>query len=189
MNIRLSHIANIHSGHPFRGAITPAPDGSTYVVQARNMTLQGETLIDNLITTHLTGKKQPDCLRQGDILFLAKGARHFAACMPQLPEQTVCSPDFFVIKLKGATLPEFISWQLNQVPAQRYFLNSAEGTFTVSIRRKVLEDTPLTLPPLEKQQQIVNLYKTAMQEQKTLQQLISNRQQQLEAIALEILSK
>lgn len=188
MNVLLSEIASIHSGHPFRGAITPDTNGCTHVVQARNTTMSGEIQVHNLITTNLEGTKRPDWLRQGDVLFLAKGAKHFSVCVQALPEQTVCSPDFFIIRLKTANaLPEFISWQLNQILAQRYFSKSAEGTLTVSIRRKVLEDTPLTLPSLEKQHQIAKLHQAALQEQKVLQSLIDNRQLQLEAIALTIL--
>ena len=86
-------------------------------------------------------------------------------------------------------LPEFISWQLNQIPAQRYFKTTAEGSNYVSIRRQVLEDVPITLPSIEKQAQLVALHTSAVKEQKTLQKLITNRQQQLDAIALAVLGK
>jgi hypothetical protein len=157
----------------------------------RDTNTYGEIHSNDLVTTELTGRKQPDWLQQGDILFVAKGAKHFAAYVKQLPEQTVCSPHFFIVRVRSecsaTVLPEFISWQLNQIPAQRYFKATAEGSMYVSIRRQVLEETPITLPTIEKQAQLVALHACAVKEQKTLQKLITNRQQQLDAIALDVL--
>lgn len=196
----LSNIANIHSGHPFRGTITPVSGAETHVVQVRDIDDFGEINAKQLITTELTGHKLPDYLQVGDILFVIKGARHFATYVQQLPKYSVCSPYFFIIQVypedltdnlydePNTVLPEFISWQLNQLPAQRYFQKCAEGSLYVSIRRKILEDTPITLPPLATQRQIVSLHRAAIQEQKILHQLINNRQQQLNAVASELFS-
>ncbi|MBL4761545.1 MAG: restriction endonuclease subunit S [Gammaproteobacteria bacterium] len=187
----LCDIAEIRPGHPFRGTITPIANTNTYVVQVRDADTSGEIRTNGMITTELTGRKQPDWLQQGDILFVAKGAKHFAACVKQLPVQTVCSPHFFIVRIKNEhsamVLPEFISWQLNQIPAQRYFKATAEGSNYVSIRRQVLEDVPITLPSIEKQAQLVALHDSAVKEQKTLQKLITNRKQQLDAIAMGVL--
>lgn len=193
MNTTLCDIAEIGPGHPFRGTITPVANTGTYVVQVRDADTSGEIRTNGMITTELSGRKQPDWLQQGDILFVAKGAKHFAACVKQVPVQTVCSPQFFIVRIRNeysaTALPEFISWQLNQIPAQRYFKTTAEGSMYVSIRRQVLEDVPIMLPSIEKQEQLVALHTSAVKEQKTLQKLITNRQQQLDAIALAVLGK
>jgi len=187
MKTKLSKVAVISPGHPFRGTIVSSPLASTYAVQVRDVNQFGEIEPENLITTALKGRKQPDYLKEGDILFVAKGAKHFATCVQHLPKQTVCSPHFFIVRIQpqyaDKVLAEFINWQLNQHPAQRYFKNSAEGSLYVSIRRKILEDTPITVPPLVTQQRIVSLHRAAVTEQKILQQLIINRQQQLNVIA------
>lgn len=187
MKTKLYNITDIRPGHPFRGTITPAPDAETHVVQVRDINHYDEINSVQLITSELTGRKQPDYLNEGDILFVAKGAKHFATYVQQIPKQSVCSPHFFIVRIQAQhedkVLPEFISWQLNQSSAQRYFINSAEGSLYVSIRRKILEDTPITVPPLITQQRIISLYRAAVSEQKVLQQLIVNRQQQLNVIA------
>ncbi|MEH6550093.1 MAG: hypothetical protein V7744_08925 [Pseudomonadales bacterium] len=193
MNVTLRDIAEIRPGHPFRGSIEAIAGASTHVVQVRDADISGEIDAKNLLRTELTGRKQPDWLQNGDILFVAKGAKHFAACVDQLPEYSVCSPHFFIVRIEDTdatrVIPEFIAWQLNQKPAQRYFKTTAEGTMYVSIRRQVLEDTPLSLPTLEKQKQIVALNRAAVKEQKILRQLIDNRRQQLDAIARDVLSR
>ncbi|TXK97494.1 type I restriction endonuclease subunit S [Methylococcaceae bacterium HT4] len=189
---KLYDIADIRPGHPFRGTIAPVAHASAHVVQVRDIDNYNEINAEQLITTKLAGRKQPDWLQTEDILFVAKGAKHFATYVRYLPEYSVCSPHFFIVRLHQAqkkhALPEFISWQLNQLPAQRYFKNSAEGSLYVSIRRKILEDTPITLPPIATQKQIVSLHRAAIKEQKILHQLINNRQQQLKTIASKIFS-
>lgn len=185
---RLGDIADIRSGHPFRGSIEPDVNGDVYVVQVRNTNSTGEIIQDEVIKTTLTSKKQPDWLKSGDILFVAKGAKHYSALVEDLPKQTVCSPHFFLVRIKPAlkalVTPEFICWQLNQLPAQRYFQTTAEGSLYLSVRRQILEYVPITMLPIEKQRQLTAMHRCAVKEQKVLQQLIDNRQQQLEAIAI-----
>jgi len=190
MKTRLCDIADIRSGHPFRGSITPDKDGDVYVAQVRDAQTTGEIFQDKMIKTSLTGKKHPDWLQAGDVLFVAKGAKHFSAIVENLPKKSVCSPHFFLIRLKtmfvGNVSPKFICWQLNQIPAQQYFKKSAEGSHYVSIRRQILEETPLNIPPLDRQQKIAALHNASINEQKILYQLAANRQQQINAIAMDL---
>ena len=141
---RLCDIADIRSGHPFRGCIEPDINGDVHVVQVRDTHATGEIIQNKIIKTTLTNKKHPDWLQPGDVLFVAKGARHFAALVENLPKQSVCSPHFFLIRVKNEfrnkVTPEFICWQLNQRPAQRYFQVTAEGSLYLSIRRQVLQN-------------------------------------------------
>ncbi|TPV62017.1 restriction endonuclease subunit S [Aestuariibacter sp. GS-14] len=189
MSVTLSDIADIRLGHPFRGSIKAVDDGDVHVVQVRDTDESGEINASDLVITKLTGRKKPDWLQAGDILFVAKGAKHYAAIVDDgaLPGQSVCSPHFFLVRIKpkkhAVALPAFIAWQLNQIPAQRYFFNSAEGSLYVSIRKQVLEDTPLVLPSIERQRQLISMQLCALNERKTLQRLIENRQQQINAIA------
>ncbi|WP_095498387.1 restriction endonuclease subunit S [Paraferrimonas haliotis] len=194
MNIRLGDIADVQLGHPFRGSIKAEDDGDVHVLQVRDTDETGEVSSEKLVRTTLTGRKSPDWLQTDDVLFVAKGSKHYAVHIGEqaVPEQTVCSPHFFMVRVKpelnSQVLPAFLGWQINQKPAQRYFTVSAEGSLYLSIRKQILEDLPLTLPSIEKQQQLIAMHKCAMKEQKVLKRLIENRQQQLDAIALKALS-
>jgi len=186
----LIDIADIKPGHPFRGSINPSDDADTYVIQIRDINQYGEIDKPTVVKTILTSRKKPAYLKENDILFAIKGARHFATLMQNIPNNSVCSPHFFIIRVNNKSLdhviPAFISWQLNQVIAQQYFKNSAEGTHYVSIRRKVLEDIPLVIPPIANQKKIVAFHNAAIKEQKLLHQLIKNRQQQINALAINL---
>lgn len=189
--VRLSDIADIRLGHPFRGTIKPCDKGDVNVVQVRDTEPTGEINQTTLVQTQLSTKKQPDWLQNGDVLFVAKGAKHYSALVQQVLERTVCSPHFFVVRVKpefkGVVLPDFLCWQLNQQPAQRYFKASAEGSMYLSIRRQVLENVPIRVLTLEKQKQLAAMHRCGVKEQKVLHKLIKNRQQQLKAIAIHAL--
>jgi restriction endonuclease S subunit len=188
-DVKLCDIADIRSGHPFRGTIESDKDnGNVHVVQVKDTDSTGEITQNKLIKTILKNKKKPDWLITGDLLFVAKGAKHYSVLVEDLPKQTVCSPHFFLVRVKPSfrekVTPEFICWQLNQLPAKRYFKATAEGSNYLSIRRQTLEHAPIRVLPLKKQHQLTALHRCLVKEQKTLQKLIKNRQQQLEAIAI-----
>lgn len=189
MKLKLHEIATIEAGHPFRGAIPEHKHGDCQVIQIRDIDTDGEIIWNTVISTKITGRKKPNLLQQGSIIFAARGARNLATYIPDLDHPVVCAQHFFQITLKENTtaLPQFIAWQLNQAPLQRYFRLSAEGTIQVSIRRPVLEEAVITLPPLQQQQTLIQLASTALQEKWRLTKLIDNRRQQIEAIANDLL--
>lgn len=188
---RLSEITDIQAGYPFRGSIKHDKDASVSVVQAKDISNLGELLPNNLVKTELAGKKQPTWLQAGDILFIAKGLRHYACWIPEGIEQTTCAPSLFIIRVKAelqhSVNSKFLAWQLNQKPMQNYFKKSAEGSTQINIRKPILADVELAVPSLEKQEFIAKLYEASLKEHALLNQLINNRQQQLNAIASDLL--
>ncbi len=146
------------------------------------------------ITTELTGKRNPDWLQPGDILVAARGNRNYAVRVDEelvdLGLRAVAAPHFYIVRTTRANLlPEFLTWLLNQRPCQRYFEQSAEGTLTKSIRRQVLEETPIALPSLEKQRAIIGIANTLRREQLAAQQLIQNGEQLMNAVAKDLFNK
>jgi hypothetical protein len=193
MATTLGDLVQITSGHPFRGRIEPNRDGDVYVVQMRNIDTEGVIDVEQLTQANSVSKDRVGMLRPNDILFLAKGSNNVASLVEGLPENSVCSPQFFHMRVRvqrhSDVLAEYICWQLNQLPAQRYFKTSAEGTHQVSIRKKVLADTPFVLPDIQTQAYIANMHRCAMKEIKIHKQLIENRQQQMMAIASDLLNR
>ena len=189
MKVKLHEIAHIEAGHPFRGAIPEHKHGDCQVIQIRDIDTDGNINWDYVIYTQITGRKRPDWLRKGSIIFAARGARNLATCMPNLKRPIVCAQHFFRITLKDThdALPEFIAWQLNQKPLQRYFRQSAEGSAQVSIRRAVLEQATIALPSLQKQLLLTRLAEKALKEKQLLTKLIDNRSLQINAIANDLL--
>ena len=185
----LNAVAEIRQGYPFRGSIPETPGGSVRVIQMKDVTRTGLRDCDPLVATELHGRKEPDWLRNQDLLFVARGTSNYAVLVTDPSPRTVCSPHLYVIRVKQTErlLPGFLVWQLNQQPAQRYLHQSAEGSHQLSIRRSVLELVEIQIPPLEQQRSVIELERTAAAERRALQALIQNREAELAAVAEHLL--
>jgi hypothetical protein len=184
-NFSVGSVAALQGGYPFRGSIEESAEGGALAVQMKDVDPGHGVNWSGVTRTELAGRKQPDWLKAGDVLFVSKGARFYAVCIDEPPSAAVCSPHFFLLQVmpRVPLLPAFLAWQINQPPFQRQLQQAAEGSSQLSIRRPVLESLTLCLPSLPDQQRIVALADLARQERHTLHQLIHNREQQLQALA------
>lgn len=186
----LADAAEVRLGHPFRGAIPAVAGGSVAVVQIRDVGPTGIKDEAELLKTEIAGRKEPDWLAADDILLGARGANPSATLLKNPPFRTVCSPHFYVIRVRQPErlLPAFLAWQLNQPPAQRYLRQSAEGSLQLSIRRSVLEGAPVQIPPLHRQHAVIALAHSAKAERAALEALIKNRESELALLAERLLT-
>jgi restriction endonuclease S subunit len=135
----------------------------------------------------LPGKREPDFLRSGDILFVARGSNHYAILYGGQFDKAVAAPHFFVIRIKSpCVIPEFIVWQLNQVSAQKYFEKASEGSVAKSIKRTSLEQVPISLPDIQQQQALLRLYKNLFEQKRTHHELITNIEKRMRILAREL---
>ena len=181
----IGSLTSLQGGYPFRGSIEESAEGGALAVQMKDVDPDHGVNWSGVTRTTLAGRKQPDWLKAGDVLFVSKGARFYAVCIDEPPSSAVCSPHFFLLQVmpQAPLLPAFLAWQINQPPFQRQLQQAAEGSSQLSIRRPVLESLTLCVPSLADQQRIVALADLARQERHTLHQLIHNREQQLQALA------
>lgn len=181
----VAELFHLQGGYPFRGSIEESADGDALAVQMKDVDPEQGVDWSGVMRTTLAGRKQPDWLKADDILVVSKGARFYAVCLDEPPSPSVCSPHFFHLQVQsqGVAMPAFIAWQINQPPFQRQLQQAAEGTNQLSIRRPVLEALTLSIPSLADQHRIVVLAELARQERQTLNRLIHNREQQLNALA------
>jgi restriction endonuclease S subunit len=184
----LSAFASISAGYPLRGAVDALPIGDVAVVQMGNV--HPDAGIDWTLARRVTlpSKRSTAVLGRGDVIFTTRGTRNFALALDDVPGTAVCSPHFFVLQVRnpGHVIPEFLAWQINQRPAQEYFQREATGSYILNIRRDVLENLPLVVPPLPQQHAIIAFADAAKAESLALNNLIANRNQQMEAIALDL---
>ena len=186
--MKLKQIATINAGYPFRGKIPEVAGSSVVAVQMKDVSLTEGIRWPECLETELTGKREPDYLTADDILVAARGSHNYAISIGQSlttsGKQAVAAPHFFVVRLmKKDILPEFMVWLLNQIPAQRYFEQNAEGTLTKSIRRSVLEQAPIVVPPLARQRAIIAMANTLREEQQLIKQLVNNGERMMNSIA------
>ncbi len=187
--MRLANLATISAGHPFRGKIPEKSGSGIRAVQMKDISIEEGVCWDSVVETELSGKKQPDWLMKGDILFAARGARNYAVLIDQVAGKAVSAPHFYILRVnKPSLLPEFLVWQLNQKPLQNYFDRAAQGSFTKSIKRSILEGAETTVPPLDNQKQIVGLHTTLLQEKRLYAQLSINADKLMNSIASKLVA-
>jgi hypothetical protein len=184
----LSAVARASAGYPLRGAADALPAGDVAVIQMGNV--NPDTGVDWASTRRvaLPSKREVAFLSRADVIFTTRGARNFAFALEDVPGPAVCSPHFFVLRVSSLDLltPKFLAWQINQRPAQEYFQREATGSYILNIRREVIENLALAVPPLALQHAITGFDATASAECTLLKNIIANRNQQMEAIALDL---
>lgn len=187
--IGLADCAVISAGFPFRGKIEESNGSGVRVVQMRDVGLEEGIAWGRCIEARVELKRESGQLEQGDILFAARGNHHYAIHIESIPSgmHILAAPHFFVIRsLQRIILPAFLSWYLNQESCQRYFARASEGTGTKSIRRAILDQTPVVIPSMQEQRKIIALNTVIRRERLLLQTLIENGEKTLTAIATQL---
>jgi len=180
--VNIKSLATLTAGHPFRGCIEHAPDCDVAVVQMKDVDPENGIDASQLYRVHLTGRKKPDYLRKGDILFVGRGYRIFAVLVDQDLKQTVAGPHFFILRANKNVRPDYLAWYINHGRAQRYFSRHVAGSALPHINRSTLEALPVIVPPLAVQDQIVKAHACRLREKALLEGLIKKKQQLLDAL-------
>ncbi|MEQ1904892.1 MAG: restriction endonuclease subunit S [Pirellulaceae bacterium] len=186
---RLARVATITSGHPLRGSLEALEQGDVHLLQLKHMSTDNDIDWKAVPKVKLPTARNPAWLTDQDVIFASRGTRTLAYSLTNTPARTVCAPQFFVLSINdvGSVLPQFLAWQINQRPAQDYFQRNATGSYIQNIRREVVENLPLALPALQEQRLIVEFWGAAQRERTALINLIENRNNELEALALKLL--
>ncbi|ANA15262.1 restriction endonuclease subunit S domain-containing protein [Acetobacter oryzifermentans] len=189
--VLVSALCTVSTGWSFRGRIDPTDGAETAVVQMRDTSPSGVDWA-SCVRTEVSGRREPDWLRPGDILFPARGNVSQAVLIDESigSLQAVAAPHFFLLHVKRSNvLPAYLAWWLNQEPAQRHLEQNAQSSTLVrNIARPVLEATPVVLPPLPRQEQIVGLASAMQREEELLHRLRQTNQQIMTGLARDLLA-
>lgn len=174
------------AGYPLRGSAESLSNGEVHYIQMRNVDPEHGIAWSDVAKLDLKVKHEQIYLKIGDIIFSARGSRNFAYQIEDVPQNTVCAPHFFIVRVHKPELlsPAFLAWQINQRPAQSYFQSTATGTHILNIRRDVLENLKIAIPPLAVQQKTIQFADAVRQERILTNQLLDNREKQMIALAL-----
>lgn len=186
MKKKITEIADIQLGYQFRKKIEPADNGANRVIQIRDFD-EGHVLNkEGLNRVRIDKPAEQYLIRKGDILFLSRGHRNWAAVIGDDLSDTVAVSHFFVIKRKRATiLPEYLAWYINQTPAQEYLHNIARrGTHMPLVTMSAFKGLTVEVPDMVIQHRIVELNRLMEKEKKLLTELQKKRLFLINAISL-----
>ena len=158
MKIKLSNIGEFQSGVYEKANI----NADTRYLQAVHFTRSG--IFDKTVPAQLklNNKLEKHLLKEGDLLFAAKGLNNFAVVYYNGIGKAVASSSFIVIKLesdsKKIILPDYLAWFITHNKQIKLMHEQQLGTTIPSISMKQLGELEINIPPLAIQKKIVAIH-------------------------------
>jgi restriction endonuclease S subunit len=146
--------------------------------------------IQGLVRFHPVLSRNDRPLEKEDLLFMARGAHNFTILLGDLPEPALAAACFFIVRISSPEiLPGYLGWYLNQAPVEHYLLaHSGRNVHMPVVRRAVLENIPVPVPPLDRQAKIADLNALMLKEINLLQQLGQRRKKLITAACLQTIN-
>ena len=182
MNIPLQDLCEIRSGFHFRGRVESDPEGNVALIQIKDLDDEFALQDAELIRVQVE-KPESYLVRQGDVLFVARGTRLGATALTQPLDDTIATGSFFILRPRSVLLPEFLAWSMNSPAFQTQLRRTGQGTDLVLVRRADLKELTLEVPSLDVQRMIVALDEGARRERQLCAQISAKRAALVEAIA------
>ena len=177
MKTLIKDITNIQTGLFAK----PAGIGELVYLQSKHFDEFGQ--LNSVLHSDLPaeGISEKHLLKDGDVLFAAKGTKNFAAVFENHNEPSVASTSFFVIRpTDNKVLSQYLAWFLNNPVTQTLLKGQAIGTSIPSISKQVLENLEITLPGIETQKAILQITQLRNKEKSLKQKIETLREKQIQ---------
>lgn len=177
MRALIKDIANIQTGLFAK----PSGSGDLVYLQSRHFDEGGQLL--SVLHPDLPAEviSEKHLLKDGDVLFAAKGTKNFAAVFENHNEPSVASTSFFVIRLTDKRVtPAYLAWYLNNHSTQILLKGQAIGTSIPSISKQVLGNLEISVPEIETQEAIIQITKLRKAEKSIKQQIETLSEKQIQ---------
>ena len=90
MKQRIGDIAEIRTGYQFRGKVETAEDANVAVIQIKDIDDRLNIRVPDLVPVRVDNP-EPYLVSQGDVLFLSRGHRQYAAVVSDAVKNTIAS--------------------------------------------------------------------------------------------------
>lgn len=181
-NIRLSDLAEIFTGLNYQKKEISLKSKGINFIQAKDI-VNNQLFKNTIFKIEKISIDKRFILCNNDILFSAKGNRNFAFLYKNVYGESTASSTFFIIRITdNSVIPEYLSWYLNQKPAQDYFKSQSTGTFIPSINKMQLGELAISIPTLEIQSKIMKIDSLREKEKELLNTISSKRDLLIENI-------
>jgi restriction endonuclease S subunit len=180
----IKHIAHIQTG------LFAKPSGSGELVYLQSKHFDEFGQLHSVLHSDLMaeGISEKHLLKDGDVLFAAKGTKNFATVFENHNEPSVASTSFFVIRpTDNKVLPQFLAWFLNNHTTQTLLKGQAIGTSIPSISKQVLENLEIAVPSVETQKAVLQITKLRNKEKSLKQKIEMLREKQIQQQILNFL--
>ncbi|MCB0647758.1 MAG: restriction endonuclease subunit S [Saprospiraceae bacterium] len=182
----IKDVANIHTGLFAK----PVDTGEVVYLQSKHFDENGKLLNELHPDLFANSISEKHLLKNGDVIFAAKGTKNFAAVFEGHNLRAVASTSFFVLRISDRVLlPKYLAWFLNHPYTQAILKSNARGTAIPSIRKTVLDEMEIVIPALEKQIIILELSRLGNLETELRNQITALKRQLLEQTIINEINK
>lgn len=170
---KLSDCAEILPGFSLKARAEHEPGGTHQVIMAKHVS---NSLIYDYTDAHELrmspkGLVHKYLVKAGDVLFISRGTRNHAAVVNRVPQHTIASATFYILRVKRDLEPAYLAWSLNQSSIQAQIAQVRTGAGTPIVQRKLLGDLEIPTPSVKNQHLIVEVGELMMQEKALCQKL------------------
>jgi len=178
MRTKLGQVADIQIGYQVTGKINPDPAGTHRLVQTSDVDRDGG-INWGALAPFTPMRKGTDryMLRDGDVLFLAKGARRTAALVSNPLPHALAVSTFFILRVRedADVLPGYLAWYLNTAACDDLAAFERTGVTIPFIPKLGLANLCVPLPDHATQQRVAALDFLARREKQLTLDLLEQR--------------
>ena len=159
MKTQLKDIYDVQSWYYIR----PGTYKDVIYLQAKDFDEFGDLKWDLVPELDSKEVQERQYLQDWDILFASKWVRNFAAVYRKEYWKCVASSTFFILRIteRNTTIeliPEYLAILLTEAAWWKYFKDNTTWWYIQAISKPILMDYKLEIPPIEKQEKIINFY-------------------------------
>jgi len=168
----------------------PVESGTAIYLQVKDFDLNNQFSNEPSAFLNLNDKSSKHLLRDGDVIFVAKGFRTFAWTYKESLGPAIASSIFFVIKVdKTEILPEYLTTLFNSTAYHQIFQQLGAGSSIPSMRKSELEALKIYIPSLELQKKTVTINELHLQELQLTTQIMDEKQKYYNSIINQLISQ
>lgn len=176
MLMRLSDFVEVQAGYHSRRTIKFDPNGTHRIIQIRDFDELLNLRADQLVTFSPDGNPERYEVFAGDVLFLSRGTRNFAAVISERLDRTVAPGYFYILRLKTKRVnPDYLAWYLNSPEMQSQLKALQRGTQIPIVPMPEFKLLEVKVPPLDVQRTIVRLDLLMQREKQLCRQITEKR--------------
>lgn len=170
----LNSVAEIESGKSFRTKPEHLKDGGCQLIQMKDVSANG--INTNLTIIDIEGVNPEQLLKDGDVLFVAKGNKNFAVTFRSSKPSLAVSFFFIIRPNLDLIYPDYLAWYINSLEAQAYFDKVRMGATVGNIRKKALGELEIPVPDISTQVTIESVDRLWKNEKEATMQLMEQKE-------------
>jgi len=162
--------------------------GNVRVAQLKDVDDTFGLVPENLANVTFAAPPVEIALRKGDVLFKSKSMNHVAITIHQdFDSPVVPTAHFFIIRptMEGI-LPAYLTWYINQPPAQQYFDTVSAGSAVPFVNKKALGKLAVPVPSLRVQEEAIEMNGLFLKEKELMIKLMRQRESLVTGALLKI---